>query len=187
MSNAQQSERPAPALARPRPASQRGLTMVEVMVTLAISAVLVGVAAPSLADLMHADRVRSASLELWGLLTEARAEAVKRNAPVLVCPSNDGASCLPSPTANSWSGIKIACYDVDGNGQCDASAAGSPNPIRVRNAPDRSVQLYGPTSVVRFNGPGTAAHGVTFTLTAGSGGSKSSTIVVTATGSVRSE
>ena len=170
---------------RTRLRSQRGLTLVEVMTATVISAILLGVAAPSFSDVMSTARVRSEALELWALLNWARAEAVRRNVPVLVCPSNDGTSCLSPPVTHSWSGTKIACYDADGNGECDAPTHDAASPIRVRNAADASVQLSGPGSVVRFNGHGTAAGGVNFTLTAAAGGSKPTTVAVAAIGVAR--
>jgi len=170
---------------RTRLRSQRGLTLVEVMTATVISAILLGVAAPSFSDVMSTARVRSEALELWALLNRARAEAIRRNVPVLVCPSNDGTSCLSPPVTHSWSGTKIACYDADSNGECDAPTPDAANPIRVRNAADASVQLIGPASSVRFNGHGTAAGSVNFTLTTAVGGSKSSTVAVAAMGAVR--
>jgi len=155
------------------------------MVTTAISAILLGVAAPSFVDVVQATRTRSEAQELWALLNRARAEAVRRNVAVLVCPSNDGASCASAPTAGSWSGTRIACYDADGNGDCDASTAASPNPIRVRNAADASVEVSGPAAAVRFNGHGTAAGSASFTLRARADGSASTTLAVARIGAVR--
>jgi type IV fimbrial biogenesis protein FimT len=159
--------------------------MVEVMATAAISAIVLGMAAPSFNDSMRTNRARSAAQHLSGLLSEARTEAVKRNIPVLVCPSSDGASCMTSPTATSWTGLTIVCYDADGNGACDASTAAAPNPIRVRSAVDASVQLTGPAAVVRFNGMGAVTNGASFSLSTGDKAAQSSTITVASTGAVR--
>ena len=164
---------------------QRGVTMIEVMATTAISAVVLGVAAPNLVDSMRINNARSAAQSLSGLLTEARTEAVKRNVPVLVCPSTDGASCMSTPTASSWKGLTIVCFDTDGNGACDSSTSAAPNPIRVRSAIESNLQVTGPASVVRFNGLGAVASSVSFSLSAGNGTSQTSTISVAATGSVR--
>jgi type IV fimbrial biogenesis protein FimT len=188
MNNERQPARVAPAalgaLRRP-PASQHGVTMVEVLATMAISAVILGMAAPSLTDAMRTNRARTASQQLIGLLNDARSEAVKRNIPVLVCPSNDGATCLSTPTAASWIGLTIACYDADANGSCDTSTLTAPNPIRVRSQVDPMVQLSGPAAVVRFNGLGATASTASFSLSTGAQASQSSTITVATTGAVR--
>ena len=165
--------------------AQLGVTLVEVMMTTAISAILLGVGVPSFVDHVQATRTRSEAQELRALLNRARAEAVRRNVPVLVCPSHDGASCLSLPSAASWSGTKIACYDADGNGACDESTADAPNPIQVRQAAEASIRLAGPDAVVRFNGHGTAASRASFTLSTSAGGSAPSTIELAAIGAVK--
>ncbi len=167
----------------PPPAgTQFGLTLLEIMVATSISAILLGLAAPSMVDLMNANRARSSAQTLYSLLVEARTEAVRRNKSVLVCPSDDGGSCLGTIAATSWSGRTIACYDADGDGACDVDGAAAPAPIRVRGEIDRAVQLTGPTAFVRFNGLGAANGAASFSLAAGP---KSSSVTVKATGAVR--
>jgi type IV fimbrial biogenesis protein FimT len=60
-------------------ARQRGLTLIEVMVTLAIVAALVGVAAPSINSWIINSRVRSATEAIANGLRFAHSEAVRRN------------------------------------------------------------------------------------------------------------
>lgn len=172
------------AATHPRRA-QRGVTLVEVMATTAITAIILGMAAPSYVDMMRANKARSAAQQFSALLNEARVEATKRNVPVLVCPSLDGASCMPWPSATSWAGTTIVCYDVDGDNACDASTTVAPNPIRVRSRVDNAVALTGPTGAVRFNGMGAVTSSISFQLSTGTGQSQSSTISVASTGTVR--
>ena len=54
----------------------RGITLVEQMMALAILAVLVGVASPSLAGLVRRSRVQSAQMDFLNALAFARDEAV---------------------------------------------------------------------------------------------------------------
>jgi len=189
MSIERQSDRPAHAAAhgmvRPGLRSQRGVTVIELLATTAISAVILGVAAPNFVESVRVNRARSAAQHLTGLLNEARTEAIKRNVPVLVCPSSNGTSCLSPVTATSWTGLTIACYDVNGDGACDTSSTTAPNPIRVRGQVDASVTLSGPTAVIRFNGLGALASSVSFSLSAGAAAGQSSTISVAAAGVVR--
>jgi len=173
----------APAGASPSP--QRGVTMIELLITMAIAAIVLGLAAPNFLESMRANRARSAGQQLATLLNEARTEALKRNLPVLVCPSNDGATCLSTPTAAAWAGTVIACYDADGNGACDTSTLAAPNPIRVLNRANTMVQVSGPTSVIRFNGMGAIANGFSFAVSAGTASNQHSTIALATTGAVR--
>ena len=165
--------------------AQRGVTLVEVMATTAISAIILGMAAPSYVDMMRVNKARSAVQQFSALLTEARNEAMKRNVPVLVCPSLNGTSCMSTPSASAWAGTTIVCYDVDGNSACDTSTTALPNPIRVRSRVDAAVALTGPAAAVRFNGMGAVTNGASFQLSTGSGQSQSSTITVATTGTVR--
>jgi len=189
MNRQRQSDRPDRAivsgLVRPRRASQRGVTMVELLASTAISGVILGMAAPSFVESVRINRTRSATQHLSTLLNEARTEAMKRNLPVLVCPSSTGTSCLSTVTAASWAGQVLVCYDADNDGACDTSTTAAPNPIRVRSALDAGVQLTGPTAVVRFNGLGAVATGVSYSVSTGTGVSQSSSIAVAASGAVR--
>ncbi|MDO8298340.1 GspH/FimT family pseudopilin [Lacisediminimonas sp.] len=74
----------------------RGFTLVELMVTLAIFAVLVGVAAPSFNAIMVGPRLGSFANALSASATLARSEAIKRNTSVTLCASADGAACAAS-------------------------------------------------------------------------------------------
>ena len=82
MSHQRQTDRPAQAAARgadrPHLKSQRGVTVIELLATTAISAVILGVAAPNFVESVRVNRARSAAQHLTGLLNEARTEAIKR-------------------------------------------------------------------------------------------------------------
>lgn len=71
----------------------RGFTLIELMITLVILAVLVLIAAPSFTEMMNRNNVVSGTNEVVSLLQAARLESVRRNARVEVCPSTDGTTC----------------------------------------------------------------------------------------------
>jgi type IV fimbrial biogenesis protein FimT len=73
---------------------QHGFSLVELMVTIAVMAILVAIALPSFRDVIHRNQVSSASNELLASLAYARTEAIARGQLVSMCPSTDnGASC----------------------------------------------------------------------------------------------
>lgn len=85
-------------LQRPRRA-QAGLTLIELMVSLVVLAVLLGVAVPSFRSAIASNRLSSSTNELVGALALARSEAVRRGTRITVCKSADGAACT---TAGGW-------------------------------------------------------------------------------------
>ena len=76
-----------------------GFTLIELMVTVAVIAILAVVAMPNLMSVINANRLRSQADELVGALQMARGEAIRRNSAVTVCPTEDGAEC----GGDSWS------------------------------------------------------------------------------------
>lgn len=59
-----------------------GFTLVELMITLAVLAVLIALAAPSFGDSIERARLKGAADEIVNLVNEARASAMKRNRDV---------------------------------------------------------------------------------------------------------
>lgn len=98
----------------------RGFTLVELMITIAVAAILAVVAVPSFTRAIHRNQVSSASNALLADLGYARAEAITRGTYVSVCPSTDGKSCSDSDTWESgWlvytytAGNAVANKDYD--------------------------------------------------------------------------
>ena len=69
-----------------------GFTLIELMVSLALLAILLGIAVPAIRDFVVKQRVSSATNSLMMSLVLARSEAVKLNRDVRVVPSTAAAS-----------------------------------------------------------------------------------------------
>ena len=72
---------------------QRGFTLVELMITIALVAILVGLATPSFSSVINSNRLSSQANAFMADLQLARSEAVRRNRTVRFCRSDDGATC----------------------------------------------------------------------------------------------
>lgn len=72
---------------------KRGFTLPELLVAMAIGALLLALAAPGLARQRSAAALRSASNETLAALQLARRLALARGQSITVCPSADGVAC----------------------------------------------------------------------------------------------
>lgn len=80
-----------------------GFTIVELMVVIAIGAILVGLAVPSFRDQVAAASRREASTQLYSAFMRARSEAITNNASVRVCAMDTSTiTCNGSALSSGW-------------------------------------------------------------------------------------
>ena len=105
-------------MGKPNASQQRGLTLVESMIALAITAVTVGTIAPSLGKLQDRRRLEAAAAQLQTELQYARSLAVARNQSVRFSFQADAAnSCYVIHT-----GSANACRCLTGVAVCSGAA-----------------------------------------------------------------
>lgn len=79
-----------------------GFTVIELMITVAVIAVLATIAAPSMRDLVKNARMTALANDLMTDLNVARSEAVKRGVRTAICTSNNGTSCTNTEWRYGW-------------------------------------------------------------------------------------
>ncbi|MDE2565153.1 MAG: GspH/FimT family pseudopilin [Burkholderiales bacterium] len=111
--------------ARPARAALAGLTLIELMVTIAVAAILMATAVPSFQAMIQRNRVVTEANSLVSDLQYARSEALKQGLPVSLCVSADGSTCLG---ANTWHSGWIVFVDTAASGTIAAGVT----PLRKR-------------------------------------------------------
>lgn len=128
--------------------SQRGFTLIELMVTIAVLAVVLGIAIPSFSNIVSSNRVDGGAQELYGALQLARSEAVKRRARVSICRSNaDYDECADG---DDWSAGWLMVTSDD-------------ELLRVWEA--QGLEIEGPSAGVTFLASGMVSSSEEFSIT----------------------
>jgi len=148
---------------------QRGISLIELIIGLAIVAALFAMGVPSFSDFMQNSRIRSAAEAIQNGLNVARAEAVRRNTNVLFIP---GAGS--SWTVECAAAVADTDEDDDGAPDCPGSepTATTPSNIQARPAGEGTANVAvasaevvaatgevvtTPLSTIGFNGFGRAS------------------------------
>jgi type IV fimbrial biogenesis protein FimT len=154
--------------------TQRGITMIELLIAISIVAILAGVAMPALSGAMEASRSSSARAALLGSYVAAVDSATMSGSRAVLCPSSDGNACLADP---DWSGGWIVFLDSDGDREHQAG-----EPIVAQHAAlagkVRLRSTVGRTRIVIQPSGGNAGSNVTYTLCDGRGAAKAETLVL---------
>lgn len=94
-----------------------GFTLVELVVAMAVAAILVIVAVPNLRSFIQNGRLITQTNDLVGDLSLARSEAIKRRTNIGICKSTDGITCAGG---GDWRDGRAIFVDVDNNSTWDA-------------------------------------------------------------------
>ncbi len=135
-----------------------GFNLVELIVVVAIAAVLLALALPSVGAQLERTRVVTAHNQLAAAFAHARLLALTQRTQAVVCPSMDGESCRNDGV---WESGWITFVDGDGDGVRDAidtllkADAPPSDALRIRSSRYRSRAMF------QSNG---MARGANFTL-----------------------
>ena len=126
--------------------NSNGFTIVELMVVLAILALLAGIAAPNFASMIKDSRLSAANTDFMVALQLAKSESVARVSPVSICRANgDFTACA---AGGNWAQGWIIFADTNGNG--------------VVNGDDVVLQVHEALASLTYRGTGAAKTDITF-------------------------
>lgn len=125
------------------PIFQAGYTLVEMLVVMALGTILLSIAVPSMTAMLSAQRSNAAGSSFLASLNLARAEAIKRNARVVMCKSAGGLSC---DLAGGWNQGRITFHDSNNNAALDVDE----QVIERHGAMPEGLSLTGNTQVANY-------------------------------------
>jgi len=97
---------------------QNGVTLIELMVTLSVAAILMSLAIPSFREAIISNRLTTINNEFIGAINFVRSEAIKSGQSVTLCKSTTGNDCSTVNTT-FWENGWIAFVDLDADGTLD--------------------------------------------------------------------
>ena len=95
----------------------KGFTLIELMITIALAAIILSLAGPGFQELVRRNQVRAITDDFYTVFNTARSEAVKRNSQVVLCASSAGVSCDGATWDSGW----LMFIDDDGNGDVNGA------------------------------------------------------------------
>lgn len=127
--------------------SNAGFTLIELLIVVAITAILAAIALPGMERLIASQRINNRADQLNALFQFARAEAIRTNKPVLICPtvikkntatSNECKNFDEYNNGSGWQGF-LAFIDMNLNGHYEASIDSSVRVVALnQNVSDES-------------------------------------------------
>lgn len=136
-----------------------GFTLLEMMVVIAVLAIVMSIAVPSFQGVARNSRTSSVANELLSALILARSEAVRRGKTVMVCRS-DTSAVPPSCNGTSWTDGWLVFVGT-GAGSGDEAVA---NHIKVGQIKSAGIQIDAPADETGFSANGASTAAGTFTI-----------------------
>lgn len=161
--------------------AQSGLTLIELMIVVAMSAVLLGLAVPAFSGGLEAARSMDARSSLLSSLQSASGRAAITGVHGVLCPSLDGVACADSP---DWSSGWLVFLDPNASRELE----GGERILHIQPPLAGKVHLrstVGRTRIVFQGNGGNAGSNVTFTLCDGRGPARARALIMSNVGNLR--
>lgn len=126
---------------------QKGVTLVELMITVSIVAIILTLVGPSIQSILINNSIVAEINETSSLIQYARHHAIDEQAEVVVCPSKDYSVC-----SNDWNDPKIVFIDKDDN----AIRAVTEELLVTSGSSSLTSLMTNTTDIIKFTGTGEA-------------------------------
>lgn len=141
----------------------QGFTLIELIIALAIGAVLLSMALPNLQPAIRSMRLTGDTHDFIADMQYARSEALKRAGVVVVCTATDTTGCIPG----NWQAGRLIFFDANADGILNLAPGSADEALRFRERSENNFTIVpsvaGMTSLA-FNGRGTLVTAINFTL-----------------------
>ncbi len=140
--------------------SMQGFTLVELIITISVAAILLTISVPAFRALTRTFQLSTQANIFVTSVNVSRAESIRRSRRVTLCPSADGTGCAAS---GNWDQGWIVFVDLDNDAARDAGE----DLIAVHGALEGGLTLIGDSDVsnyISFRSDGTSrlANGTSF-------------------------
>ena len=147
---------------------QRGFTLGELMISLAVLGIGLSLAVPGFQTVMNNNRRAGAVNQMIATMHMARSEAVTRNVQVTVCPSSNGTAC----EAVDWNKGWLYFPDLDSNRQVNGAeivlgSVPEAAHLEIDSSEFTTFFVYRPSGRVMVNLPANNSGQLTFCDTRG--------------------
>jgi type IV fimbrial biogenesis protein FimT len=160
--------------------NSRGFNLLELMVAITILGILLGISVPTFREFSRNNSVTAAQNDLVTTFSLARSEALRRNRPVSVCASADGAACGDE---TNWSSGWIAFTDRSVAGVVD----GDDVTLQIWQSPNSNLAFSSASPFVQYLATGMSSAATTIEVSyTGCSGLHKRSVEVTVTGAVTS-
>jgi type IV fimbrial biogenesis protein FimT len=135
--------------------NQKGLSLIEMLVSLAIVAIIIMAVSPSIQSILIKNRIIYEINEFSAVIQFARNNAIDQQIMTVVCPSDDYLACN-----TNWNNPKIVFIDSDNNGDRGVAE----ELLATSGAISDNNVLTGPNNSLSFNPLGEARANSTLLL-----------------------
>lgn len=158
-----------------------GFTLVELMITLAVAAIVVTAGVPSFMSMIASNRVTAASNEMVTALNLAKSEAIRSGQNTVLCKSADGSSC---DDKKAWGDGWLLFNDANG----DQKKQDTEQVVRVHAAADPSLDfVFRSGNFIEFRPNGRTNESGRFCFRNSYQDDNSRAVVLTPAGRIRTE